>query len=89
MDDVKNGKKEMLYNLVDRGELKQYRFTLLGEQQISVAGGAFNCVGVKSVRDSGKRITELWFAKDKGYVPVKIIHDDEGDRLEAELSSVN
>jgi len=61
------------YPVADDGILKEYRFTLLGEETIKTSIGEIETVKLKRERaaDSKRKLT-IWFAKSLRYLPVRI-----------------
>lgn len=71
--DLQKGKNELNYLVADGGTLKNYRFNIQGNEQITTPAGTFNAV--KVVRDRGEnssRKTWIWFAPELDYMIVKI-----------------
>ena len=77
--DLAQNKPRLHYNVVDRGELKQYNFQKLGNEQIQTPAGNFNTTKVQVVRAGTKRETVFWMAKELDYLPVKIRHREKDD----------
>ncbi len=74
------------YPVADGGTLKEYRFTLLGEETIKTPMGKIETIKIKRERAAdSKRKTTIWFAKSLHYLPVRIKQgksDDEFVTLE-------
>lgn len=70
MRDLPEGAKTLEYEVADGGELKTYRFELLGRETIKTALGHLETV--KLQRISGKRRTVIWCAPQHGYMPVRV-----------------
>ncbi len=71
--DLMAGKTEMTYAVADGGKLKEYRFTVTGEETIETPFGTFNAVRV--MRDRGanaERETLIWFAPELDYLIVRL-----------------
>ncbi|MBL1260228.1 MAG: DUF3108 domain-containing protein [Thiotrichaceae bacterium] len=73
MLDLQAGLTTFTYPVADNGILKEYRFTLLGEEKIKTAIGEIETIKLKRVRaaDSKRKLT-IWFAKSLRYLPVRI-----------------
>ncbi len=82
--DLSEGKQQLNYRVVDDDELDLFRFSILGSETLHTPMGALNTVRVKRERDSNKRVTEIWFAPELGYVPVQLrqLEKDKEYRLE-------
>ncbi len=71
--DLMAGKTEMTYAVADGGKLKEYRFTVTGEETIETPFGTYNAVRV--MRDRGanaERETLIWFAPELDYLIVRL-----------------
>ncbi len=82
--DLKLNLPQLKYNVMDRGKLKQYVFGRLGSERLETSAGTFNTIKVEVKRDDKSRKTIYWMAKELAYLPVKMIHEEDGD----EFSSV-
>ncbi len=61
-------------------KFERYHFDSLGEEEVSVPAGVFRTLHLRVQTDS---VTELWLARERGWVPVKIRHTDKkGDSYE-------
>lgn len=71
--DLAAGKQDMTYRVVDGDNIEEYRFRVVGEDRVTTRVGQFDAVEVERVRESdSKRETTLWFAKDWGYLLVRL-----------------
>ncbi|TWI58581.1 uncharacterized protein DUF3108 [Pseudomonas duriflava] len=72
--DVADGKKSMSYQVVDGDEIDTYDFRVIGEERVRTQVGLIDAIKVERVRDPTKssRKTELWFAKNWGYLLVRL-----------------
>lgn len=87
--DLVNEKPLLEYNIADGGQLKQYRFELLGEENLVTQMGTFATVKVRRIRDredDDKRYTVLWMAKNWDYLLVRLQQNDDGKSYEIDLS---
>jgi len=73
MLDLQAGLTTFSYPVADDGILKEYRFTLLGEETIQTSIGEIEAIKLKRERaaDSKRKLT-IWFAKSLRYLPVRI-----------------
>ena len=67
-DDLANA-----YRIIDRNEIKQYDFAVLGDEVLSTQAGQFDTVKLRRQRPGSSRATLIWAAREHGYVPVKMI----------------
>ncbi len=73
MLDLQAGLTTFSYPVADDGILKEYRFTLLGEETIKTSIGEIETIKLKRERaaDSKRKLT-IWLAKSLHYLPVRI-----------------
>jgi hypothetical protein len=85
--DIKAGKKDLAYVLVDNGKLKTYKFNVLGSEIIKTPFGAIDTVKVERVLKPGDdRQTTFWLAKQWDYLLVKFKQTENGKLYEINLS---
>ncbi len=77
------------YRVVDRGRVKDYQFSYEGQQSIKAAGENYTCDMYKVSRSSGKRSTSMCLAESLGFLPVMVIHDENGTELKMLLTKQN
>lgn len=77
MHDLMSGKKELKYEILDKGQIRDYEFEILGEEKVETPTGDYQCIKFKRERDNGERTTIMWAAKSLYYLPVKIQHIEE------------
>ena len=84
--DLKAGKRHMVYDIADGGKLKNYEFAVVGEEDLDThEHGRVHTIKVDQVRDPGKkRETHLWFAPQWDYLLVRMIQI-EGDGTKYEI----
>lgn len=84
--DLINGKPLTEYDIADGGRLKQYRFEVLGEEEVNTDAGRFKTVKVKRLREDADRHTTFWLAKDWDYMVVRLQQIDDGESYEIDLN---
>jgi hypothetical protein len=87
MQDFAENRRYQQYTVVDRGQVKRYNFKNLGTVTLKLLDKAYVCEKVRISRSNSHTKTTLWLAKKLNYFPVRIQHDDDGDILEAKLTS--
>ena len=87
MQNFSENRRHTKYNVVDRGQLKHYIFQSMGLVTLKLSKTAYVCEKVRIVRRNSKTQTTLWLAKKLNYFPVRIQHNDDGDIVEAKLTS--
>ena len=56
MSDVSDNKKSLSYNIISRGRLKKYDFSLLGSEKLQINEKEYNTVKLERIDDRGKVI---------------------------------
>ena len=74
--DLKAGKKDLAYPVVDDDEVYERKFIIEGEEELNTKAGKLKTVKVKIVRDDNDRQTWIWFAKDWDYVLVQFLQKE-------------
>ena len=81
------GGKEFDYSLVKRGKLVQYRFKIIGQEQLSLPYGKLDTVKIQRIRESSKRNTLMWVAPSLNYAMVKLTQYKNGkEQADLQLS---
>ncbi|MFE8069464.1 DUF3108 domain-containing protein [Marinobacteraceae bacterium S3BR75-40.1] len=87
-EDLRAGKKHMVYQIADGGKLKEYEFAVIGEEELDTREhGKVNTIVVEKVREPyKKRKTHLWLAPDWNYLLVRMLQiEKDGTRYEIYL----
>lgn len=72
--DIAAGKSEVEYMVIDKGQLKHYKFILEAEEKVTAPIGTYETIRVKRVRKSDSpRETYIWFAPKLGYQIIKLL----------------
>ncbi len=71
MSDLLKGEQPSAYRLIDKDQIKEYRYTYEGEQRLDTALGELDTVIYTSQRHGSKRLTRTWYAPSLGYVAVR------------------
>jgi hypothetical protein len=77
--DLLNGGKDFIYQIADGGRLKEYKFTIVGEEILDTPLGKVNTIKVKRSRENDTRVTYAWLAKDWSYLLVRLQQEEKGD----------
>lgn len=89
MQSLQQGKRKIHYKIVDDGKIKTYSPQYLGQEKVKTGQGAFQTVKYQRVADNGERQTTLWCAPRLHYLPVKVIHNEKGEKIELRLETVD
>jgi hypothetical protein len=72
--DIKAGKRQMTYRVVDKGDYDTNRFAVIDEETLDRNGESVATLKAEKVRDSdSKRKTLMWFATDQDYLLVRLL----------------
>lgn len=68
----------------------QYEYERVGDEQLATQAGTFETLHLSRKRAPGDDGTEVWLARDKFQLPVKVvIQDDKGVRMEQVLTKLS
>ncbi|MFW5825859.1 MAG: DUF3108 domain-containing protein [Marinobacter sp.] len=89
--DLKAGKEEMTYSVVDEDEYEHDRFAVIGEETRSTRFGDLKTIKVEKVRDDdSKRETLMWFAPELDHLLVRLVQvEPDGSRYEVTLDEAD
>lgn len=84
--DIKAGKREMEYRVVDKGDYDTDRFAVVDEEVRRINGDEVSTLKAEKVRDSdSKRQSLMWFAPERDYLLIRFLQI-EPDGSEYELT---
>lgn len=89
MRDLQQGQRDLHYQVVDRGKVKNYVPEFQGEEQISTGVGQLNTLRYRYDSPDGKRYTTLWCAPKLHYLVVQVEHNENGLLIKTVLNSVS
>lgn len=91
MQDLKAGKRDMRYAVVDRSGYDYDRFAVIGEEAVDSELGQLDTVKVEKVRGEGsKRETLMWFAPELDYLLIRLVQTEpDGTRYEVNIESAD
>ena len=73
------GKTEVAFQGIDKGQLEEFHYRVIGEELLKTDAGAFRTVKLERVRDaSSHRTTEIWLALDWDYLLIKLVQKEPG-----------
>ena len=76
MLDLRTDTKKLHYTIADGGKLKDYAFTVVGEETVDTPLGKLRTTKIQRVDD--KRNTTIWCANTLNYLPVRIEQEEKG-----------
>ncbi len=80
MYDLRAGKRDLSYQILDGHEIKTYRFLDLGTERVKTPLGVFDSVKIERRKENSKRRTTIWCAPRLGYVAVRLDNRDNKGR---------
>lgn len=86
--DLRAGKKQFLYKVADRGDIRNIRYEVAGEELVDTPWGKKKTIKVKRKTLTKERVTILWFAPDLDYMVVQLIQNDNGTEMSARITSL-
>ncbi|MFW2177418.1 MULTISPECIES: DUF3108 domain-containing protein [unclassified Moraxella] len=88
-EDLKANRFRGSYNMADRNKVESVPFTKSAMTKITVPAGTFDVVRIDRVHDDKSRQTSFWLAPSLDYLPVKVVQNDDGKKMEMNLAKVN
>ncbi|WP_394129879.1 DUF3108 domain-containing protein [Shewanella maritima] len=86
--DLAANKKPLNFSMVKEKELDDYQFRIVAEEKMTIQSGTYDTVKIEVIRDSSKRQTYFWMAKELAYLPVRLSHFSKGSKqLDIQLHS--
>lgn len=76
--DLAAGKKEISYQVADRGDIRTYRFRVVGEEVLETDIGPLRTLKVERLSNSKERKTFIWCAIEYDYQLVRLVQEDDG-----------
>lgn len=70
--DLRNGRQPRNMRVAEKNQLRDYGFTFEGEATIETPAGTFDTVRYLRQRSGSSRSTRIWYASDKGFLPVRM-----------------
>ncbi len=88
--DLKKGLKDFDYTLLDKkGNIRNYKFTVIGEEMITLPIGNLKTVKVKRLYDNDKRQATIWFAPSMDFMMVRTWKGEKGvEQFDIQLKSM-
>lgn len=87
--DLLNGKFSGNYYMAKKDKIEKTPFKKSGNTKITVPAGTFDTVRVDRIHDDNSRSTSFWLAPSLDYLPVKVTQNNDGKKMDLELTKVN
>src|SRR5690606_29307648 len=76
------GRELIEFDVMDKNEVKAYRFQVLGKEMLETPLGTYEAVHLERLRDpTSERVTEFWLASDMDYLLLKLRQVEPDGRL--------
>ena len=85
-EDLAAGRTQFDYRVVDKDEIDDYRFRVVGEESLKTPLGTLATVKVERVGHGDKRKTVFWCAPNLGYALVQIVQQNRGNTFASYLT---
>jgi len=85
---LQSGAQEITLNLIDKDQLRQHKFKVVGQETIQVASSKVKVLKVERIRDDDNRRTTLWFAPQQNFQLMKMEQENDGKSITLELESI-
>ncbi|RLW61791.1 MAG: hypothetical protein B6D70_08670 [gamma proteobacterium symbiont of Stewartia floridana] len=72
------GSQQVSYQVADGGKVKTYHFQVVGEETVASSNHSFRCLRVERSKGDGASDYTIWFARELGYLPIKIERTQSG-----------
>ncbi|WP_417544635.1 DUF3108 domain-containing protein [Marinobacter sp.] len=87
--DIRNGKREMEYQVLDRGNIDSERFAVVSGDANN-SGDQASYLKAEKIRESSRRQTLMWFDPDNQYLLVRLLQvEPDGSRYQLSLKAVD
>ncbi|AOY90204.1 hypothetical protein BKP64_07970 [Marinobacter salinus] len=85
--DIRAGKRDMTYQIIDGGDYDQDHFAVIDEEPLKTPNGIVATLKAEKVRGEGaKRETLMWFAPDQDYLLIRLLQvEPDGSKYELKL----
>lgn len=86
--DIKAGKREMEYRVIDKGDYDTDRFAVVDEETVNIDGNDIKTLKAEKVRDGdSKRQSLMWFAPGRDYLLIRFLQvEPDGSEYELTIS---
>ncbi|MCG7873422.1 MAG: DUF3108 domain-containing protein [Candidatus Thiodiazotropha lotti] len=72
------GNQQVSYQVADGGKVKTYHFQVVGEETVASSSDSYRCLRVERRKGDGESDYTIWFARELGYLPIKIERNQNG-----------
>ncbi|WP_020681065.1 DUF3108 domain-containing protein [Marinobacterium rhizophilum] len=76
------------YRFVSRSKLKDYRFTITGNEKLTLNGRKFDTLRLRKQDNNDSQETVMWFSPDNGYQLMRLRHTEDDDSYSISLKTL-
>jgi hypothetical protein len=86
-EQLAQGKKEVRFNVVDKGEIREHHYKVVDNQTLTTPIGRIEAVHIERVRgEDSARKTDIWLAPDHDYLLLKLVQTEpDGSTIELSI----
>jgi hypothetical protein len=81
MQELQQGKRQLQYQVVNKGKISTYIPTLLGKETVKTGLGELETLKYERLSSNKKRRTTLWCAPQLHYLPVRVEHAEKTNEV--------
>ena len=81
MQELQQGKRQLQYQVVNKGHISTYTPTLLGKETIKTGTGELEALKYERLASNKERRTTLWCAPQLHYLPVRVEHAEKANEV--------
>ena len=90
MYDLKNGKREMTYELAKKNKLDKYQLKFIKNEALATSSGKISTLKMEYFNPKKNQRVTIWCAPDMDFLPIRILNsDDNGDKNLLHLTHFN
>ncbi len=81
MQELQQGKRQLQYHVINKGNMSTYTPTLLGKETVKTGTGELETLKYERLSSNKERRTTLWCASQLHYLPVRVEHVEKNNEV--------
>ena len=81
MQELQQGKRQLQYQVINKGHISTYTPTLLGKETVKTGTGELETLKYERLASNQERRTTLWCAPQLHYLPVRVEHVERANEV--------
>jgi hypothetical protein len=73
------GREPAQFQMIDKNTVREYRYTREAEESVSTPFGKIDTIVFRSQKTGSPRVTRLWCAPSRGYIPMRVEQKKDDD----------